>query len=140
VPSVAETAYPRLKSHFTVKELQEIYTPTREDVKFALTQTRTTDTRPCFLILLKTFQRLGYFIPLQSVPQPLIKHICEQMKLSVAPRTLAKYDASRAKWRHTIAIREYLKIEPYGVEARRLIVSSIAQAAITKHSISRCQG
>jgi TnpA family transposase len=136
VPNVAETAYPRLKSHFTAKELQEIYTPTKEDLKFALLHTRTADTRLNFLILFKTFQRLGYFIPLQSVPQPLIKHICEQMKLSVAPRTIAKYDASRARWRHTIAIREYLNIKPYGVEARRAIVSSIAQAAITKHDLA----
>ena len=128
MPSVHETAYPRLKSNFTAKELQEIYTPTKEEVKFALLHTRTTNTRLNFLILLKTFQRLGYFIPLQSVPQPLVKHIAEQMKLSVAPNIIAKYDASRAKWRHTIAIREYLKIEPYGVEARRLIVASIAQA------------
>ncbi len=136
MPSVSETAYPRLKSHFTVKELQKIYTPTLEDVQFALKHTRTADTRLSFLILLKTFQRLGYFIPLSSVPQPVVKHICEQMKLSIATRTLAKYDTSRAKWRHTIAIREYLKIKSYGVEARRLIVASLAQTAITKHDLA----
>jgi TnpA family transposase len=136
VPSVAETAYPRLKSHFTIKELREIYTPTSSDVNLAIYHTRTADTRSSFLILLKTFQRLGYFIPLQSVPYAIVKHIGEQMKLSVTPRTLAKYDASRAKWRHAKAIREFLKIKPYGVEARRLIVSSIAASAITKHDLA----
>jgi hypothetical protein len=136
VPSVAETAYPRLKSHFTDKELREIYTPTSEDVKLAIHHTRTAATRPCFLILLKIFQRLGYFIPLQSIPPAIVKHMGEQMKLSVTPRTLAKYDVSRAKWRHAIAVREYLKIKPYGVEARRLIVSSIATSAITKHDLA----
>jgi TnpA family transposase len=136
VPSVAETAYPRLKSYFTGKELREIYTPTSSDVKLAIHHTRTAATRPCFLILLKTFQRLGYFILLQEVPQAIVKHIGEQMNLSVAPRTLAKYDVSRAKWRHAQAIRESLKIKPYGVEARRLIVSSIAASAITKHDLA----
>lgn len=134
--SIAETAYPRLKSHFNAKELREIYTPTKEDVKFARLHTRTTETRLTFLILLKTFQRLGYFVPLQLVPGAIITHICGHLKRSLAPRTLAQYDASRARWRHTIVIREYLKIEPYGVEARRLIISSIAQAAITKHDLA----
>jgi hypothetical protein len=38
--------------------------------------------------------------------------------------------------RHAMAIREYLKIKPYGAEARRLIVSSIADGAITKHDLA----
>jgi TnpA family transposase len=136
VPSIAETAYPRLKSNFTIKELREIYTPTPEEVKFASNQTRTPETRLGFLILLKIFQRLGYFISLESVPEPIFKHISEYLKLSISIKTLAKYELSRTKWRHTAVIREYLKIKSYGVEARRLIVSSIAQAAITKHDLA----
>jgi hypothetical protein len=136
VPSVAETAYPRLKSHLTTKELQEIYTPTNKDLKLALDQTRTADNRINFLILLKTFQRLGYFVLLQSVPEQIIKHIGDYLKLSITPKTLAKYDVSITKYRHTVAIREYLEIKSYGVQARRLIISSIAQAAITKHDLA----
>jgi hypothetical protein len=28
-----------------------------------------------FLVLLKTFQRLGYFLPLHKVPRPIAEHI-----------------------------------------------------------------
>ena len=61
MPSIAGTAYPRLKSHFTDKELREFYTPTQEEIKFAVHHTRMADTRLNFLILLKKFQRLVYF-------------------------------------------------------------------------------
>lgn len=66
MPSVQETAYPRLKSNITLKELTAIYTPTAEEIGFAQQSTAIgSTTRLGFLILLKTFQRLGYAYPLR---------------------------------------------------------------------------
>ena len=77
MPSIAETAYPRLKSQVTDKELQEIYTPSQRELQFAKQQTRRGLTQLGLLVQLKTFQRLGYFIPCQEVPSLIIEHIAQ---------------------------------------------------------------
>lgn len=60
MPTIHDTAYPRLKSSFSEKELNEIYTPTAEEFDLVHSLTRSTALRIAFLVLLKTFQRLGY--------------------------------------------------------------------------------
>jgi len=67
MPRIHETAYPRLKSAVTEAELQEIYAPTAEEIAFAEAHTRSETARVSLLVLLKTFQRLGYFVTLAAV-------------------------------------------------------------------------
>jgi len=66
VPDIHETAYPCLKSSFSDRELYEFYTPSAADLALALEVTKGVGPKICFLILLKTFQRLGYFVLLQQ--------------------------------------------------------------------------
>ena len=40
MPSISETAYPRYKSNFTQKELNDIYTPSQNEVDFAVRVTK----------------------------------------------------------------------------------------------------
>ena len=40
------------------------------------------------------------------------------------------------RWRHIIIIRDYLSINPYQAQARRLIVKSMAEAARTKNDLA----
>lgn len=68
MPSVHETAYPRLKSSITTKELADIYTPTPAEIVLAERVAKGNSARLCFLMLLKSFQRLGYFIMLGIAP------------------------------------------------------------------------
>jgi len=77
MPSVHETAYPRLKASVSAKDLREVYTP--NDVEHRLTKTisRGFTSRVSFLILLKAFQRLGYFVPLAEVPGQIVRQIAE---------------------------------------------------------------
>ncbi|HEY5868512.1 MAG TPA: DUF4158 domain-containing protein, partial [Candidatus Tectomicrobia bacterium] len=93
-PSVHETAYPRLKSHPSPRELATIYTPTKDEVALAEGVTRGEIARLAFLILLKTFQRLGYFVPLRDVPRTIVEHIAHTQGFLVTPEGLADYDAS----------------------------------------------
>jgi hypothetical protein len=67
VPSASETAYPRLKSHPSPHELAMVYTPTKDEVALAEGAARSELARLGFLVLLKTFQRLGYFVQLRDV-------------------------------------------------------------------------
>jgi hypothetical protein len=47
-----------------------------------------------FLILLKTFQWLGYFVALQDVPRIIVEHIGRDQGMLIVPETAAEYDES----------------------------------------------
>ncbi|MEW9033151.1 MAG: DUF4158 domain-containing protein, partial [Planifilum fimeticola] len=68
MPSIQETAYPRLKSNLTEQELNKAYTPTAEELSWAKQKARDLKSQLGLLILLKTFQRLNYFLPITEVP------------------------------------------------------------------------
>jgi hypothetical protein len=124
--SIERTAYPRLKRTLTVKERKEVYTPTQSEIKFARTVTRGEVPLLSLLLLLKTFQRLGYFPRLADIPTAIVNHVATQMGLApgvmpaIGTTTLYKYHR---------AIREYLKVIPYSKSARHIIVESIYKAA-----------
>ena len=64
----SDTAYPRFKSRLTQAELEQFYTPTDEELTFCANATRLPTTQLDFVVLLKTFQRLGYFVLSNEVP------------------------------------------------------------------------
>jgi hypothetical protein len=59
--AIERTAYPCFKPQPTPKELTELYTPTTEEIAFAQAQVASKAGLFRLLILLKAFQRLGYF-------------------------------------------------------------------------------
>ena len=73
--AIERTAYPRFKRNFTVKDLEEVYTPTPQERFVASRSTKGSIAELGFLVLLKTYQRLGRFILLSEVPAPIIEHI-----------------------------------------------------------------
>ncbi|MDJ0719387.1 MAG: tyrosine-type recombinase/integrase [Prochloraceae cyanobacterium] len=85
VPTVAETAYPRLKNQFRERELREIYTPTKGELSLASQHTRKGATKLGFLVLLKTFQRLGYFVSPTTVPRIDRQAYCSMCSIGLFP-------------------------------------------------------
>lgn len=136
MPTKAETAYPRLKNYVTSQELTEIYTPTRQELALANQYTKKGATKLGFLVKLKTFQRLGYFVDSEAVPMAVVKHIIKCAQLSVLPSCLSSYEQSKTRKRHIALIREFLSIKPYGVEARKIVVRSMYRAAETKNDLA----
>jgi hypothetical protein len=65
MPVIADTAYPHLTSTPRREEL-DAFTPSKDEISFALRHTRQPVTRLALLIYLKTFQRLGYFVQLRE--------------------------------------------------------------------------
>jgi hypothetical protein len=55
--------------------LNEIFIPTAEEFDLAHSTPKSTPLKIVFLVLLKTFQRLGYFLPLHKGPRPIAEHI-----------------------------------------------------------------
>ena len=78
--SIERTAYPRFKRQLTDKELTEIYTPTKPEIAFAYATTKGESNIFNLVVVLKAFQRLGYFPKLQDIPPKIINHIRSNLK------------------------------------------------------------
>src|SRR5260370_4246874 len=94
MPTVHETAYPRLKSNVSRRELIDLYTPTQAEVELATRVSKGEPARFGFLILLKTFQRLGYFIVLRDLPRSIIEYIRTGQGILTLPDHMAEYEKS----------------------------------------------
>jgi hypothetical protein len=135
MPSVHDTAYPRLKAAVTVRDLVEVYTPTLEEQALAATLTPNVTSQVGFLIVLKTFQRLGYFVPVQAVPQPIVDHIATHVGTTVCPQDVHAYDASGTRRRHMAVIRSHLNVTPYDPTTQQLLETVLRDAAQTKDDL-----
>ncbi len=91
--SIERTAYPRFKRNLTQKELQDVYSPTPQEIQFAYSAARGAEPLLHLLVMLKAFQRLGYFPSISDVPVSIVNHIRQQLSLppelqpDVTPRT-----------------------------------------------------
>jgi len=136
MPTIQETAYPRLKSTVSAADLVAIYTPTLEDLTLAKQITRGKPAYLGFLILLKTFQRLGYFVPVKQVPAAIVEHIAAVTESEEGVADLESYDLSKTRKRHTHAIRDSLQIQFFGKEARHTMIVAMSEAATTKDELA----
>lgn len=100
MPTVQETAYPRLKSGVSARDLATLYTPSPHELTLAEQSTRGEYSHLSFLILLKTFQRLGYFPLLSQVPSAIVEHIAALTNTQPAICELSGSDLSGTRKRH----------------------------------------
>ncbi len=126
---ISRTAYPQFKRYPSNKELHELYTPTVEEIKFVTSRTRSKTGLLGLMVMLKSFQRLGYFTHPELVPQPIIIHLrtCLKLDYQVFPvpslRSIRYYQE---------AIREYLNISPYNNRGQELAAVAIRDAAFVR--------
>ncbi len=124
--AIERTAYPRFKRTSNTKELTTVYTPTPQEIQLAQSQVRGAVPLLSFLVLLKAFQRLGYFPPLQDVPTAIINYIRSVLKLNpdvlpfLTPTTVYKY--------HKV-IRRHCKVMVYDQQAQQVLTNILTQAA-----------
>ena len=72
--SIDRTAYPKFKQFPDPKELAELYTPTPTEIKFVKSKTKNHEGLLRLMVMLKSFQRLGYFPHPEQIPIAVIKH------------------------------------------------------------------
>jgi len=74
--AIERTTYPRLKqSHFRQQDLQ-LYIPSHQEIAWMKQQgIDKSQLQLSFLVQLKTFQRLGYFVNVTSVVQAIVAQI-----------------------------------------------------------------
>jgi TnpA family transposase len=129
MPTVHETAYPRLKSSVSRQELIDLYTPTQVEVALAAQVSKGEAARLAFLILLKTFQRLGYFIALRDVPRSIVEHIGHDQGMLIVPGTIAEYDESGTRRRHVPVIRKYVRVKSFDESGQAVLSIAVRLAA-----------
>lgn len=131
MPCPHETAYPKLKSSFTQLQLERDFSPTELEIDFAAASVSGKASRLSLLVLLKTFQRLGYFVMIKDVPELLIRHIARCLKLQKVP-DMSDFDLSGSRKRYLSLIRGYLQVKPFDEDAQKALLESCKEAALTK--------
>jgi TnpA family transposase len=127
VTSIERTAYPRFKRQFTTKELTEIYTPTKSEIAFAYATTKGESNILNLVVILKAFQRLGYFPSLTDVPLKIVNHIRSSLKFP--SEIVLGYENRKTMSRHRTAIREFLQVYQYNQKALHVAVKIVSESA-----------
>src|SRR4051794_16363639 len=94
MPLVSNTAYPRLEINPSATEVAR-FTPTPAEIAFVRRRARRDGARLALLVLLKTFQRLGYFVPFEDIPPVIVEHVADALPGLTSPATvLADFQTS----------------------------------------------
>lgn len=128
MPTVQETVYLRLKSTPSRRELVDLYTPSEGEFELAEQSSKGEPARLAFLVLLKTFQRLGYFIALRDVPRGIVEHIGHDRGMLIVPET-GDYDESGTRRRHVKIIRQYLRVKSFDETGQVVLSTAVRLAA-----------
>lgn len=81
--AIERTAYPRLKTKLTQKELEESYQPIEDEIFWATHHTQSDLAKGQLLILLKVVQHLGYFPKPNEIPNIIITHISQKLPQAI---------------------------------------------------------
>ena len=130
--AIHETAYPRIRSNLSDKDLAELYTPTPDDLAFIERSTQSSVAAFGGLVLLKTFQRLGYFPAFHGLPPRLIQHLATAMGMLLPRDALERYEQRRLRESHMPHIRAHLGITAFSDGGRRVLVGALLDAAQRK--------
>lgn len=136
MPTIQETAYPRLKTSLSEQELAVVYMPTSDEIALARSATRGDTPFLGFLVLLKTFQRLGYFVLLSQVPTTIVEYIAEATQTTDSVPHLAGYDVAGTRFRHLQVIRDVMQVQAFGKAGRHAMLHSMREAAATKEDLA----
>jgi TnpA family transposase len=119
--SIERTAYPRFSVGRIVKEqeLEKFYSVTPEETLYINKNIRGSGMRLNFTVQLKTYQRLGYFPKLATIPIVIIEHIRKSLGIFNTDINF-HYDHDTTLYRHRDHICAYLKINRWKKNKKRL--------------------
>lgn len=128
--AIERTAYPRLRQDHYRKSDLAFYVPTQTELEWMQTHRITQPKMQLNLMVqLKTFQRLGYFAPVDKVPGVIVRTI--RQVLGSPARLQAHYPHKDARYHHRKLIREYLLINTDNNKRDKLITTIAKEAAQT---------
>jgi hypothetical protein len=101
--TVERTAYPRFDKNINSKSIIKFYTPNHEELELAHRIAKGQVQILNFIVMLKSFQRLGYFPKADDVPVEIVKYISSRLKI---PSDIEFALPERTRYRYKISIRE----------------------------------
>lgn len=125
--SIEHTAYPRFKRSPKARGLDALYTPTTDELGFARTIARKAQPQFGLLLLLKAFQRLGYFPAVDEIHAAIVQHV--RIAAEIDLETPPVYADLRTLYQHPQAIRERLGVSAWGEQGLRVGSEAMAAAA-----------
>jgi hypothetical protein len=114
----------------SARELTEAFTPTTDEIAWAKAKTTSERRLLALLVLLKCYQRLGYFPKLAEVPEVVVGHV--RGKLELAQDVAAAYESDRTLWRYREFVRDLLGVVYEPVRVRAIAEKAIRTAVQTK--------
>lgn len=125
--SIERTAYPRFKRSPSTRELDALYTPSDEELTFAQAFTRGAQPRFGLLLLLKSFQHLGYFLSIEEIPSAIVQHV--RLVIGMDTEVSPVYVELRTLYRHHQAIRKLLGVSAWDEDGLRVASEAMSAAA-----------
>ena len=129
--SIERTAYPRFKRFMSARELHVFYTPQQDEIVCAREAAGSDEHLLALVVLLKAFNRLGYFPVLDEVPAEVVGHIRRDLRL---PEHIAPvYASARTAERHRSLVRARSEAVHDPAGARKVAADAIEEAAPRKN-------
>ncbi|WP_043634677.1 Tn3 family transposase [Chromobacterium haemolyticum] len=111
--SIERTAYPVFARSYGPKELKQYFSLQEDELEWVKTKSSSATLRLGLAVLLKCFQQLRYFPPLDDIPSSIVDHI--RAFFGYSDRVQLDYAIKNTLYRHMTAVREYLQVTPaYG--------------------------
>jgi len=129
VTSIDRTAYPTFE-RMAPRDLAKAFTPSGEEIEWARDKTSTDAHLLALAVWLKSYRRLGYFPKLEDVPDLVVGHVRDALKLPVG--IVPEVDADRTAKRHRDLVRKRLGVKYNSAQARGFAEAAITEAAQTK--------
>ena len=123
------TAYRRFKQFPDAMELAQQYTRSPEEFNLAKSRTKSHAGFLSFIIMLKSFLRLGYFPHPELVPIAVRRHLRSCLNLHSWVKAIPR---DRQRYSYQKTIRDYLKVKQYDKAGQRLIATLVAEATEVK--------
>jgi hypothetical protein len=134
--AIHETAYPRTRSNLSDQELEALYPPSPDDLAFIHRATQSPVAAFGGVILLKTFQRLGYFPHFDGLPPRLIQHLATVLGGVLPREAVQHYEQRRLREWHIPQIRTHCGITAFRDGGRRVLLAALIEAAQSKDIIA----
>lgn len=128
--SIYRTAYPRFHPNqkLRTKELEADYSLTNAELNYITENIRGDSLRLGFAVLLKVFQRMGYFPAINTIPETVVKYLREQIP-NIKNSTEFVYEHDSSFNRHRRRVYDYLKIKRYDDQIRSHAIKVAYNAA-----------
>lgn len=134
--AIYETAYRELKSSYTKKELEDIFTPNKNELEFVLKSARIPLNRLAVLVHIKVLNQIGRFRKLDEVPISVVRYLLRFLPKCVYESTkFLKLDSPANRNRLLNVTRKYTSTSAYNKSANEIANTSALEASKTKEKI-----